>query len=263
MKKIQCAVEEKKIGDGRCLYTAGQISNPKKACSNCFRYQELRELGFDPVKGFPARARTIFAPYLPEGDIDVGRLRAYVSEEEIDIQTFLLLHTSASAFRESGDPFAALRAFVISHKAALYPPVWAIEWLVKALKEYHSSNGTKDLARLLGFRGGKEPVYKKIAEQERDDMLMLDIFRLHKFGGYSVKQAAQMVAARLKKTPDWNKTGWKLRSLTAGTLQKEYSRKWRSVFEKIDGELLEKMTRNFNLKKRSYLKMFSRPSRGN
>ena len=266
MEEIRCLVDREEIKKGRCLYIVKQISNPEKNCSDCLYYQKLREIGFDPNKGLPPKILMGFTRYPPDGDIpieEVAKFQAYVNEMDIDVGTFLILLMSEHSFKESENPFEALRTFIISHEAGLYPPIWAIDWLTKELKEYQSSTGKRSLEQLLGFRGGKgqDPIFKKMAEQDRDEVLMFDIFRLHKFAGYSVKEAAGMVAGRLEKTPNWNKTGLKLKPIKGGTLEKEYSRKWSSIFEKLSNESIEGMAKEFNKKRRTYLKLFPRPSK--
>jgi hypothetical protein len=181
-----------------------------------------------------------------------------VTEEDLNVDTSLALRGSTMSFKETGDTLAALRAFVVAHEAGLYPPLWALEWLVKGLKEYHCSNGKRSLDQLLGFTGGKgqAPVYKKAFVNDRNEDLCLHIFRLNRFAGYTVKQAARMVAAWLNRTRDWDKTGLRLRAPTAGTLEKEYSAKWRGLFEKMFDGLTEKMAEDFERNREGYLKAF-------
>ncbi len=262
MEEIQCAVDGRKIEKGPCGYTKGQITDLKPACSKCPRYQKLQELGFDPVKGFPLEKRMGFVCYPPDGIIPIERLvnhQLMVSEKDIDLETFLTIRSKEDIFKHTKNPLAALAVFMLSHEAGLYPPTWAIGWFVKAIKEYDVSHGKKNLAHLLGIQRGRD--FKKLYEDERDEPLMFDIFRLNHFLGYSVREAATMVSRRLKKTPDWNKTGLNLRIPSGPTLEKEYSRKWRSIFEKHPDEIINKWSEHFNRIKKNYLKLFARPSK--
>jgi hypothetical protein len=265
MERIRCEVIEKEIKIDLCLYEKGQITDIKPACLKCTLYKELQKLNFDAIKGFPPTILQGFTRYPPlNEDIPIEELakkQAYVTQWDIDDKTFMHLSLKETEFNNSQDPIYALRAFLISNEARLYPPMWVMDWLIRGFKEYHKSFGKKSLEKLLGFRKGKGQsiAWKKELENGRDQMLMLDVFRLHKFGGYSINEASKMVAERLSNTIGWDKTGYKLRTLKAGIIETRYYEKWKNLFDKYSNDLLKTMSKAFLKDRKYYLKTFGKP----
>lgn len=229
MEKIQCSIPD--VKKGTCLYRIRQTKKNNPTCLKCSYYQKLQELGFDPVKGFPPYDLNVFTRLPPpmENSKDL-ETRAYVTDLDLDLDTSLLLRARANKFEETRNPIYALEAFIIAYGAGLYPPLFVLEWLYNSFQAYHISNGNEKIDDLLGFTGR---VFKKLIEEDRDECLMYNIWRLIKFEGYDIKRAAEMVSQQLKDNVGWNKTGLKIRSPRGSTLETRYvAEKWSQIFDR-------------------------------
>lgn len=256
MEKFLCEVNERKqFSKGPCLYEKGGIQDKKKTCLQCAYFQKIIcALKLPPME--------IFTRYPPNKNIPLDKLEkipeAYVSGPEIGPSAFFDLWRLNSRFEKMGNPVHAIEAFLIAHEAELYPPAWVIDWLLKAFRAYHVSYGKKDLLSLLGFRKsrGQPKAFKKAFIEARNHRLTWDVFVLNKFGGFSVKDAAEMVSNRLKNTPDWDKTGLQLTALDGPSLAVIYSNQYVSDFNGMSEELMEACRQGFERNKKEYLKQF-------
>lgn len=184
--------------------------------------------------------------------------QAYVAEFDIEVNTFILLQMKQMSFEKTKNPIYALEAFLLTRDAGLYPPFWALEWLLKGFEEYHKSNGRKPIDEFLGFTGRS---FKKLIEEDRDSWSMETIWRLNRFCGYDVKSASKSVSQHFKNNPEWNKTGLKIRTPEGSTLATKYSAGgWGHIFDSLYEKHMKEIEEKFRDKKwkRNFLNIFKK-----
>ena len=191
---------------------------------------------------------------------DLSKLPSlYTSEmdEELPIVSRLLVISRTSRFQETKNPILAIEAFLIAREMKLYPPMWVLDWLEKSFKTFHDAQGKQSFDKILGLVPGRgqSPLFKTLIEEERDQMLALDMWRLIVLFNVSIDRAAEMVARRLEDAPRWNKTAYEIRPLAEKTLVDRYKKKWKKVFDSPEQRhrLLRSWTK---LQADEYLKKF-------
>jgi hypothetical protein len=143
---------------------------------------------------------------------------------EIDPSLNAELH--AHAFLETRDPWDAYMSYREAYRAGVRPDEQIVQWFGEGLFQWGESEGKERLEHILGLSGGKTPAFKDRLLKARDQMLFLDMARLRTLPcRLTIEEAAILVADRLAKTKDWNKSAWPLDQPGAGTLLKRYS-KW-------------------------------------
>ncbi len=153
-----------------------------------------------------------------------------------DPEKTIALITRRESFAEKKNPVLAIEAFILAHELKVYPPLWALKFFSDAFKRYHDKLGLVDLDSILGLKGvGKKGgAFKPLLDDQRDEMLMIDVFRWTRPPfNLSVKHAADIVARLLQATPDnvFNKTWINLKKLKASTIRDRYLKKWSKLFE--------------------------------
>ncbi len=140
---------------------------------------------------------------------------------KIDVE----LESKKIAFKRTKNPVYLIEAFLLAYKAHHCLPDWLSKELARAFKIHHSTFGERSLDEILGFKkgyqGGHGSAYHAIMNEERDEMLMLDIFRLT-LCGYSIEAAAHAVSQKLFNNNRWDQTGLKLKAPTGTTLERYY-----------------------------------------
>jgi hypothetical protein len=278
-----CSITKKEF-EGLCSYQLKQVKQieHKAICGNrCNYYRKVivskQEIPINheektepiPIKDmdvftrYPSFLNVEYFKYRNRQDLDnqireyLDHSRAYITETDIDTLTFLGLRMKEESFQKTKNPIYAIEGFLLAKNANLYPPFWVLEWLSKGFEEYYKSNGRKPIDQLLGFTGR---VFKKLIEEDRDEWLMINIWRLTRFCGFNEKIAAKMVSQNLKNTPGWNKTGLKIRTPDGSTLTTKYSAGgWQHKFDSFNGfvEMEEKRFKDKKWKGR-FLKSFKK-----
>ena len=139
---------------------------------------------------------------LPSKDeIPIEDLEAHpnlISEMDLDFEPSMLLGMRKSQFKKTGNPVYLIEALIISHREKLFPQEWILNYLSEKFLEYHDSNGEKSLEKILGFSAGrgKDTAFKEVIKKDRDDMLMMEIWKLHYLTGESKTKCAHLVATR-------------------------------------------------------------------
>ena len=167
---------------------------------------------------------------------NLNKRPAYITDMELfdlipDKQVFIGLKMKKGPYEKTKNPVYLIEAFLLAHENGIYPPMWVLNFMAEVFKKYHSTLGEISLDKLFGFKGwrGQEPAFKSIMKkEERDEMLMKDIFSLHLLG-YSIEDASHMVARKLEQSPKWDKTGLKLGGLSAKTMEFMYKKKWNKI----------------------------------
>ena len=121
----------------------------------------------------------IFTKYPPTGRIPVDEIEklppAHIPEWDsaLSADTWLRLAIKRSEYKKTCNPVMAIQAFLIAHDAGLYPPAWALSWLLDAFRAFDAAQGKKRLDKLLRTtRGrGQDPVFKTLLNDERDGTL--------------------------------------------------------------------------------------------
>ena len=195
---------------------------------------------------------------------DLKKVSGYITEFDFskifkgDTLEWISLLSKGGSFERTKNPVYLIEAFLIAHNNGLYPPMWVLNFIADVFKRYHDSLGELSLDKLFGCKRwkGQEPPFKTVLNEERDEMLMIDVWRLNLLG-YSIDEASAMVAAKLENNKKWDKTGLKLSSLSEGTIQSIYKKKWSKLFK---DEAFLKGAENFlkdnNKFKKEFLKTF-------
>lgn len=253
---------------------------PSYECNSCTQrllfsqtaIQKKRHTGKKPIKKKPKKVTerndyflTVYTlhpqktEYSPEELPDKEALNdipAHIAESPQNLgKAYIPLVCAKGAFKRSQNPVYAIQAFLLAHEAGVYPPLWVLNYMHKVFKKYYKTNGRESLDALFGFSRGKgqEPAFKSVFSNDRDEMLMRDVFRLNLLG-YSIRQASYMVSRRLEEAKGWDKTGLNLNELTEDTINDRYLKKWRAVF---NNEVTRKHTLEWlNKNKNSFLGKF-------
>jgi len=261
-----CSITKKEF-EGLCSYQLKQVKQieHKAICGQCDYYRKLivgkqkieREEKKEKAKPILIKDISVFTRFPPDSnDIKYFEFQnwpdlynqvrqhlrgcqGYVADFDIETDTSILLHMRQMSFEKTKNPIYAIEGFLLAKNANLYPPFWVLEWLSKGFEEYHKSNGRKPIDQLLGFTG---KVFKKLIEEDRDEWLMMNIWRLTRFCGFNEKTAAKMVSQNLKNTPGWNKTGIKkIRTPEGPTLASRYSAEgWAHIFDSYPEESIKR-----------------------
>jgi hypothetical protein len=129
------------------------------------------------------------------------------------------------------DPLNAIEAFLLAYQNGLYPPVWVLDYMADIFKTFHDSLGMKSLDKLFGFKKGRGGPFQKSLEEERDEILCLNIARLEHFFGIDRETACKLEAERWYNNKDFNKTPLKFDvNLSWRTLEDKYRKKWATIF---------------------------------
>ena len=162
----------------------------------------------------------------------------YLSEwsDDVSDEARFILMGHKMRFEEDRNPIFAIEAFLTARAAKLFPPAWILAWLEEAFREFHDGQGKQSLEKILGLVPGRgqSPLFSKLLQDERDEMLCLDVWRLMTLFNTSLETASAMVEARLNETPYWDKSTYELRSLSAKTIADRYMKKWKRLFSAPD-----------------------------
>lgn len=184
----------------------------------------------------------------------------FVSELDLDSDLMIPLVCKKDAFKETENPVHLIEAFLLAHEAGMYPPMWVLNKIAEVFREYHASNGNKDLDKLFGFKRGvgQSKAFQNIFEEYRDQCLTRDVFKLNVLFGISIEDAAHMTASRLAEMPSWNTTVLDIKEISGETLKDKYLKKWKKVW---DNKWTKKhVTEMSKEEKIAFLKLFPKHS---
>ncbi len=209
----------------------------------------------DPEDTFP-----VFMRRPKPGPVPVeGLPEHYISANDLpDIEGIsegVQLLTRQTKFNRDGDPLAAIEAFLLSNKAGIYPPLWVLDFMTGVFEHWRQRNGSESLDKLFGLSRGKgqQPALKEALRQERDQNIMLDMWRLRGLFSATLEEAAHMIARRME-DEDWDGTGLNLGDLTADTILDKYRKDgWAQLFSKYPDSYLPKWNQD---KRDKYLALF-------
>lgn len=175
---------------------------------------------------------------------DLKKYSAYITEVELfdslepkgKFEDYMALKSRGGQFEKTKNPVYSIEAFLIAHENGIYPPMWVLNFIADKLREFHKVMGKKSLDAVFGFKKGRgqkgkgaTPLFKKLCEDERDEILHLHVFRLTLLG-YTIEDASEMVARKLEETKGWDKTELKLKSLKGSVIGDRYKKKWTKIY---------------------------------
>lgn len=219
-------------------------SNPDVNRTTETRHERLARRYGNPI-GRVRKTDILYTLHPPKGEFmqeEIGKTPAYVSNSiKMDIDdlfsgTVCSLEVNESGFEnpehKAKKPIFAIEAFLISHEAGLYPPMWVLKYMSDILSDWYDSQGTKSLDELFNLKcsKGQNPIFKRDFENRRDESLCLTVFGLKLLYGYTIEEACYMAQRRLEESPDWNKTKFDLKEISADTIRDKYNRKWGKIF---------------------------------
>lgn len=151
-----------------------------------------------------------------------------------DLSILLMLEQLESKFKETNNPLYAITAYQHAFQTGRPIPRWAIEFVAIGFHDYLSNGGTKPLDNCFQLKGrGKDSPYKKWLLDDRDQIFMLEMYKLVELCGVGVEDAAHMVKAKLVET-DWNHNLKELTELSADTILGMYKKKYRRQYRKSE-----------------------------
>lgn len=114
-----------------------------------------------------------------------------------------------------------IEAFMLAHKAKIYPPFWVLDKLCTYFEKYHDRQGKMGLDEIFktSLKWFKTATYSEFYTQ-----VALDVFRLRCLG-LSLSRAAELVAIRLEHYPPANRSQFKSikTKLEASTIEYKYT----------------------------------------
>lgn len=221
-----------------------RLGIPEKDIINGVRHERLARRYENPI-GRVRKTEILYTLHPPKGEFmqeEIGKTPAYVSNSvKMDIDdlfsgTVCSLEVNESGFEnpehKAKKPIFAIEAFLISHEAGLYPPMWVLKYMSDIFSEWYDSQGTKSFEELFNLKcsKGQNPIFKRDFENRRDESLCLTVFGLKLLYGYTIEEACYMAQRRLEESPDWNKTKFVLKEISADTIRDKYNRKWGKIF---------------------------------
>jgi len=235
--EMYCQIVKKEIPGEQC-----KPRNDKR-CLKC------RQLSTDAIPrwmNLPAGRKLVFP--------------LYKRAEEADLDTMVSLNVvKKEEFLETQNPFIALEAFVEARERGVSPPNWALSFVTRVFRQYYYSprKDIDNLDSLFGLHRGKgqERPFATVLNKQRDLTLCLDVFRLKTLFGFSIEDAAAMVARRLEESKK-SKDG--VRKICAKTIQNKYS-KYGKEFEEFSFDKKLKDMMSFE-EKDAFLNSFPKDS---
>lgn len=237
-----------------------RLGIPEKDRINGARHERLSGI-YKHLIGRVRKTNILYTLHPPEGELtqeEIGKIPAYVSNSvKMDIdesfsQTICSLELNESGFKspehKAKKPIFALEAFLVSHEAGLYPPKWVLNYISEIFSEWYEAQGTISFDKLFNVKCGKgqEPIFKRDLESRRDETLCLTVFGLKLLYGLTIEEACYMAQRRLEESPNWNKTKFGLKEISADTIRDKYKRKWGKIFNSKEAIYLKEHFLNWD-----------------
>lgn len=147
-----------------------------------------------------------------------------------DLSILLMLEQLENKFKETNNPLYAITAYDHAFKTGRPIPKWVLKFVAIGFHDYLTNGGKKSLDHsFMLISKGKDTPYKKWLLDDRDQWIMLEMYKLVELCSVGVEKAAEMVKAKLK-TTDWNQTLVVLTELSAETILGMYKKKYRKAY---------------------------------
>lgn len=136
--------------------------------------------------------------------------------------------------RRTGNGLYLVSAFLLAYETGHFPPIWVLDSIAMAFKDYWEEPQKKSMGLLLGLKGtrGQYATHTSAARRARDYEIATDMWILEQKFGLTVNEAAEAVEAKYA-TPNSLKVRWGeglKDSFTVESMAKLYSSKWRKAF---------------------------------
>lgn len=170
------------------------------------------------ITDFPEQVPNLYVPVLDDEVLELSsHLRAIQKEH-----------------RRTGNGLYLVSAFLLAHEAGFFPPIWVLDAIVAAFKEYWDEPQKNSMGLLLGLqkKRGQYAAHVSAARRARDYEIATDMWILEQRFGLTVNEAAEVVGAKYA-TSNGLKVRWGegLKDLfTVESMAKLYSSKWRRAF---------------------------------
>ncbi|MBI5749547.1 MAG: hypothetical protein HZA00_10520 [Nitrospinae bacterium] len=176
----------------------------------------------------------------PEGEFtqdEIRKIPAYATERimsmgnnDLEISFDLELLKTDFEKERRRKPICAIEALLIAHKAGLYPPMWALNYISEAFRKWYEKKGSVSLDRFFGVDTykGETPIFKTDMLEKRNESVCLTVFVLKTLFGFSIEDASYLTARRLKGSPNW----FAVKSITEDTIADIYKKKYSKIYNK-------------------------------
>lgn len=147
-----------------------------------------------------------------------------------DLSLLVTIQELEKRYVETNNPIYAMQAFRLCFVQQISPPTWAMQFMAVSIHDYLENYGTKSLELCFQLqtsgKGGKTKPMTQFLLDQRDQAIMLEMYKLVELVGISQRDAAHMVKSKLAES-DWNKTLVELDEPTEETIFELYRKKWR------------------------------------
>ena len=160
-------------------------------------------------------------------------------------------------YEETNNPIYPMFAFRYCFEREESPPLWALQYVALSFHEYLNNYGTKGIDECLQIKvkqGGTTPI-KQFLLDERDDMIMSEMFKLVEYLKISLEVASCMVKAKLEHA-DWNKTLVELCELSENSIKDMYRKTPRKTLKDIKANAQVTETHFTEQKQKDFLNTF-------
>lgn len=197
----------------------------------------------------------------------------FKSHKEIEVDSevnnatvldYLTLRLKESAFNEEQNPVYVVEAFLMAYRLGLFPPLWVMEYAVKAFECWHKSNGRKELGECFGLKldTGQKSAFRKLLLADRDEDFCYEVLKLQVLFDYSADKACNMVSRKLEDSKDFNKTKVKIKKPEADSINDIFFRWKRKLGNANINDMKGKILSIFTEKgKTKFLKSFPKDCR--
>lgn len=159
----------------------------------------------------------------------------------VDETAVLLLDMKRKCFEQEKESVYAIEAFIIAHRAGVYPPMWALDRIAEVFSDWHKQKGEKkldehfELNQLCGQR--KAATYFEKGERGRRDFeLCMDVLALRCIFGLTIKQASCIVSTSVY--------------LAAETIEGIYKKGYGKTFKGSEWNDLRQVFLNYSFEKK-------------
>lgn len=187
-----------------------------------------QSIGHPPSKRTPLRYFPALLPFFSSTAIDTT---VAIAGDEVTLGEL------CDRAVESKNALLILDAFCIARLCGASIPASLLNWLNHHFSTYLAGDGRKSLDEVMGLtagkKGGTSPL-RQMLINARDEMMMLDVFRL-KCLGATTAEAAALVAARCESAL-WNLTTVEIREPGEDRVIDLYKRTWKRRFSGADAK---------------------------
>lgn len=153
---------------------------------------------------------------------------------------------------ETNNPIYSMLAFNHCFERSATPPAWVMKVVALSFHDYITNCGKRTLDESFQLKPGRgqDKRMTMFLLDERNEIIMREMFKLVEYIGVSMEQAAHMVSEKLK-AADWNKTLVEMKELSEGTIRDMFRKSYRMQMKAQVEELDPDYADHFNEEKRT------------